>query len=52
MVFQRTTYDALAFLGDVGGIIKATLLIGDVLIGPLTGFLVTVFMMPYLFYFK
>lgn len=52
MVFHRSTYDTLAWLGDVGGIIKASLMIGDFLIGPLTGFLVTVFMMPYLFYYK
>jgi len=52
LVYSRKTYDVLAFLGDVGGIVKCILMIGDVFISPFTTFLVAVFMMPHLFYYK
>lgn len=52
IVFGRATYDFLAFLGDVGGLEGITLLIGGSMISRYTSFLLTVTMMPYIFYFR
>ena len=52
IVFGRSTYDILAFLGDVGGLEGISLLIGGFIIAKLTGFLATVAMMPHLFYYR
>jgi len=51
-VFGRSTYDILAFLGDVGGLEGITILICGTFIAKITGFLATVFMMPHLFYYR
>ena len=52
IVFGRSTYDILAFLGDVGGLEGITILICGAFIAKITGFLATVFMMPHLFYYR
>jgi len=52
MIYGRQTYDILACLGDVGGLEGIILLIGGALIGPISAFMVTVFMAPQLFYYR
>ena len=52
IVFGRATYDILAFLGDVGGLEGIVLLICGVFISNITGFHLTVFMMPSMFYYR
>jgi hypothetical protein len=42
----------LAFLGDVGGIVKSILAVGKLIISPIASILVTVFMMPKLYYYR
>jgi hypothetical protein len=52
MIYGRATYDFLAFLGDVGGLEGILILFGGAVISYYTGFATTVFMMPYLFYYR
>lgn len=48
-VISRSTYDTLAFLGDVGGLEGILVLIGGMLISPITSFLLTFILMPFLY---
>ena len=52
VVYGRSIYDILAFLGDVGGLEGIVLLIGGVLIAKMAAFMVTVKMAPHLFYYR
>ena len=52
IVYNRQTYDFLACLGDIGGLEGITLLIGGALIGSITEFLATVYLMPHIFYYR
>ena len=52
VVIQRETYDILALFGDIGGLEAITLVIGGAFISRITDFLATVYLMPYLFYYR
>jgi hypothetical protein len=52
ILYGRSTYDFLALLGDVGGIYKSSFLLGGLVMRPIASFMVTVFMMPFLFYYR
>lgn len=47
---SRSTYDILAFLGDVGGLEGILILIGGFVIARLTSFLVVFLYIPYLYF--
>ena len=49
-VYNRETYDLLAFLGDVGGLEGIIIIMGSVLIGSLTSLNLSLHLMPSLFY--
>jgi hypothetical protein len=50
--YDRSTYDLLACVGDIGGLEGAVLLFGGFLIQSFTGFLATVYLMPHIFYYR
>ena len=50
--YDRETYDLLACISDIGGLECAILLIGALIMKQFTGFLATVYYMPYIFYYR
>lgn len=50
--YDRSTYDLLACIGDIGGLEAIVLLIGGLFIKQIANFLATVYLMPHIFYYR
>ena len=50
--YNRSTYDLLACIGDIGGLEGAVLLFGGYLMKWFSSFLATVYFMPHIFYYR
>ena len=49
VIWQRSTYSALDFLGDLGGLFDALRFIGETILSPFTHYALKVFLMANLF---
>ena len=50
--YDRSTYDLLACIGDIGGLEAIILLIGGLFIKQIANFFATVYLMPHIFYYR